>query len=336
MSNQALRQASVRAATGTVYDYNGDWSALFDLAGVPAYDWNGRLLTYINLKLGTAYTEINGAMAAFAIANGAPDWNSLGTFSAALFDPAATALFARMTVQPDNTRKALINSTILGFKSAGIWTPADAIHFQAAHDAQAARLNWKGDIYNLTAVNSPVFIIDRGYGGDGVSAYLDTGLAPGAAGLKFQQNSAHYSFYDRTIRGDDSADQIGVFDGACASVLQTRGGGLSTYSITDSAGGAGIATTANHGLYAADRSVPASFAAFKNGASVGTVTTVSVAPVGNGAKFFILCLSNNNTVVGPTQDQVGFTSFGASLGSAGQGQLYTIVQAYMTAIGANV
>ena len=153
MSNQALRQASVRAATGTAYDYNGDWSALFDLAGVPAYDWNGRLLAYINLKLGTPYTEINGAMAAFAIANGAPDWNSLGTFPAALFDPAATALFARMTVQPDNTRKALINSTIVGLKASGIWAKADALYVTAAHDAQSARLNWVQDLYNLTAIS---------------------------------------------------------------------------------------------------------------------------------------------------------------------------------------
>ncbi len=81
MGNQEAKQASVRAATGTSLDYNSDWSALFDQSGIGPFGWNGRLLSWINLNLGTAYADINAAMAAFAIANGAPDWNSLGSFS---------------------------------------------------------------------------------------------------------------------------------------------------------------------------------------------------------------------------------------------------------------
>ncbi|MGO4334963.1 hypothetical protein AB4037_08610 [Labrys sp. KB_33_2] len=336
MSNQALRQASVRAATGTAYDYNGDWSALFDLAGVPAYDWNGRLLAYINLKLGTPYTEINGAMAAFAIANGAPDWNSLGTFPAALFDPAATALFARMTVQPDNTRKALINSTIVGLKTSGIWAKADALYVTAAHDAQSARLNWVQDLYNLTAINAPTFTVDRGYAGDGSTSSLVTGITPETASLKFKQDSSHISFYNRSVRAADASIQMGVFTGSTATYLQTRGTGDQFNQALNDAGSApAIANAANPGLYAIDRASSAQFLAFKNGAQVGTSVIASTAPT-NAAQFGILFITSDGGSLGFTTDQVGCATIGASLGVTMQGQLYTAIQAYMTAIGANV
>lgn len=81
-TQQGLRQASVRAVTGTTLDYNGDWMALFDAAGIALGPFDGRLLAWINLKLTAAYTELNGAMQALAAANGAFNFSSLGTFSA--------------------------------------------------------------------------------------------------------------------------------------------------------------------------------------------------------------------------------------------------------------
>jgi hypothetical protein len=93
MTAQGDRQASVRAITGTAWDYNGDFSALFDQAGIPAGAWDGRFLAWINQFLGTSYTELNGAMQALATANGAYNFSSLGTFNAAV----ATALLNFLT-----------------------------------------------------------------------------------------------------------------------------------------------------------------------------------------------------------------------------------------------
>jgi len=82
MTNQSDRQASVRAVTGTTSSYEGDFHALFDAAGIPVGDFNSRLLAWINARLGSSYTEINGAMAAFAVDQGASSWDQLGTFDA--------------------------------------------------------------------------------------------------------------------------------------------------------------------------------------------------------------------------------------------------------------
>ena len=82
MSQQSLRQASIRAVTGTTYTYEGDWHALFDNDGIALGQFNERLLRWINARLGTSYTEINGAMAAMALAEGADSFQAIGTFSA--------------------------------------------------------------------------------------------------------------------------------------------------------------------------------------------------------------------------------------------------------------
>lgn len=79
---QSDRQASVRAVTATTLDYNADWSGLFDAAGIAAGDWNGRLLAWINLKLGTSHTNVLAAMQAFAVSKGFNNWSSMGTFDA--------------------------------------------------------------------------------------------------------------------------------------------------------------------------------------------------------------------------------------------------------------
>lgn len=82
MSNQGARQASVRAVTGTAFTYEGDWHALFDMAEIPVGTFNERMLAWINDYMGESFTELNGAMAAFAIDQGADSWNGLGTFDA--------------------------------------------------------------------------------------------------------------------------------------------------------------------------------------------------------------------------------------------------------------
>ncbi|MFZ5720310.1 MAG: hypothetical protein ACOY5Y_12720 [Pseudomonadota bacterium] len=92
------------------------------------------------------------------------------------FSPEAEALFARFTVEPDVARKGLLDDLIAALKDAGVWTLLEGFYVLAAHDAQAARQNWRADVYNLTPVNGPAFTTDRGYVGDGASAHLDTGF----------------------------------------------------------------------------------------------------------------------------------------------------------------
>jgi hypothetical protein len=90
-TNQSDKQADARASTGTALNYEGDFLAYFDQQGVPAGDFNGRLLTWINQVLGTSYTEINGAKAALATSAGFANWDSLNLLGSA--QPVGQAFF---------------------------------------------------------------------------------------------------------------------------------------------------------------------------------------------------------------------------------------------------
>ena len=81
MSNQEKRQQSVRSVTGTAYAYNDDWMALFTAAGITSGTHDERLRAWINGQLSTAYTTVSDAMRAYAISQGVPSWNELGTFT---------------------------------------------------------------------------------------------------------------------------------------------------------------------------------------------------------------------------------------------------------------
>lgn len=89
---QGDRQASIRATTGTTNDIDGDWMALFDLASIPQGDYNGRLLAWINQNLTASYTDLNGAMQALALANGACNFSSMGTFDTGSGPPPVSTL----------------------------------------------------------------------------------------------------------------------------------------------------------------------------------------------------------------------------------------------------
>ncbi len=78
---QSLRQASIRAVTGTTYDHQGDWHALWDSLGTAGTTFNERMLNYINTKLSASYTEINGAMAALAANLTVDSFQAIGTFT---------------------------------------------------------------------------------------------------------------------------------------------------------------------------------------------------------------------------------------------------------------
>ncbi|MAS05358.1 MAG: hypothetical protein CL534_11830 [Ahrensia sp.] len=86
----------------------------------------------------------------------------------------AAELYARMAVRPTRQRRSLIEVLIYALVEQDIWDRLDGFYVMAAHDIQAARLNWVGCMQDLTSVNGPVFEVDSGFEGDGVSSYLDS------------------------------------------------------------------------------------------------------------------------------------------------------------------
>jgi hypothetical protein len=98
-------------------------------------------------------------------------------------------------VPAPKAREDLLDGFFVAITAAEVVEDLDAIHLTAAHAEAAARVNLLSPATGLIPVNSPVFTPDRGYTGDGVSSYLNLGIAPGSPGLKLDNNSFSAGFW---------------------------------------------------------------------------------------------------------------------------------------------
>lgn len=141
------------------------------------------------------------------------------------------ALFARMTTQPDATRKEAYDTFYAEAETSGVLAYLDFLYIFAAHDEQAACLNLIADQYNATPVNSPTFVADGYYQGNGTSSYLDTGFNPTTAvSPKFAQNTALIGVWSGTNSVSTTAYDMG-------QVGSTQIGLNCGYNSTNMAGG---------------------------------------------------------------------------------------------------
>lgn len=138
-----------------------------------------------------------------------PDQVAAQSASYSFANSEAAALVAAMNVAPNPTRLALIDAFIGGLKAGSIWSKLDVLWVLAAHEEQAARLNWKSPgNFTLTAVNGPAFAVDQGFTPNGSSSWLDTGWDRATNGLQYTQNDAHISIYQRTAASAANAPNV--------------------------------------------------------------------------------------------------------------------------------
>lgn len=257
------------------------------------------------------------------------------------YEPEALSLFARMSSPPSTDRAALINTLIKSLKTAGVWAKLDALYLLAAADAQAARLNWCGTSYDISAVNGPSFTADRGYTGNGSSAYLETGFNPNtASGAKYTRDSAHIAFWDRTDRAASSTSiEMGLFNGSSFQThINARWTGNIGLSRINQAvtGQLGPSVASSAGCYILTRTGSATQTLYKNGASLASNTTASVALSLANDSFVLLAAKFVGSSPGSnTSDQLAYASIGGGLSNADQTALYSAINTYLVAIGAN-
>lgn len=256
----------------------------------------------------------------------------------------ATALFARMTSEPSDTRKGLIDTLVTSLKSgassgSNIFAKLDALYVMAAADSQAAGLNWIADAHNIALFNTPSFAADRGYtgiytGDPATGSYLDTGFNPTTAGGLYSLNSSHISFWSRTsvAPGLSGFGDMGVREGLLEAGAWS--GSNAGFTINSATSGFGHNNTINVtdglGSYLFNRSGNAAEEAYKNGSAI---------TLNQGAKT-ATALPNGNIVIGSSLSgiisgrQYAAAGFGASLSAAEALDLYNALATYMTAVGA--
>lgn len=237
-------------------------------------------------------------------------------------------------------RKVIVNDLILGLKADGNYSKLDRLWLLAAEDEVQAAISIVKDgagnssgspASECVAVNAPTFVADRGYTGNASTSYLNTQYVPSTDGVTLTLNSSSIGFYSRTdqtglyldmeSRGSAEASWLGI---------HARFFGDTSYAINDATYGS-VTTASSQGLFSARRTASNAKAVFKNGVSINTGATASIS-LPNTSVF--ICGSNRSGLYFPSSKQFACAFFGS--GAIDQAALYTRIQTYMTAIGANV
>jgi hypothetical protein len=331
MSNQGNVQAAVRARHGQAgnRDWNGDWHELFDQEAVPAGLFNERLLTWINTQIGESYGSIAGAKQAYAEFQGFYNWSSMTTIASAAIAAETSTLTAAMDVAPTIRRKGLINTYVAGLKTAGVWTKLDLLYVLAAHDEQAARLNWVAPA-TFEAVNvgaGPTFVADRGITGNGSSTAWSTGYTPATHASQLAQDSASLWVWCLTNVAENAAD----FGAAVThnSFVRTRSAGDAISYTVNGATTSTVGSATSIGMTGISRADGTNQQAWKNGAASGAAA--AGASTGLPAAAFRIGGRGNDLW---STKQIAMAAAGAALSAGEAEDFYDLTLAYLQGVGA--
>lgn len=249
---------------------------------------------------------------------------SMSTFAPAIFDPAATALFARFTTPPTTQRASQINTLIGAMKTAGVWSKLDGFYVMAAADAQAAQRNWIADSFNLTLVSTPTFTADRGYQGNGTSTRLTTGFNPTTApSPKLVLNSANVGVWSLT----DGQSNLSDAGNGNLRVTVRAADNTTAGRLNNTVSPTAVSSLDGRGLFSLSRADATTGRFYKNGAQVNTQTWASSALSNDAFAFCGSALSFSTR-----QQAAGY--FGQDLTTAEQLALYNALNTYLVAVGA--
>lgn len=243
-------------------------------------------------------------------------------------DASTRSLLDAMAVKPPAPRARQIDRLIRGLKSIGVWDMFDVLYLLAAHDEQAARLNWKNPgVFTLTAVNSPAFTADRGFQGDGATSSLSSTLNLSTFGGQFALNSALVGGYVHLASSVVSARDVAAT--STASIGASGSG--TTYGPARMNDAGTVLSTGAPGIghYAGRRNTSVGREAWKNGVLVaGPDATASVTV--QSSTFNVL----STGAAGFSNARMSAAYAGGAPTDAQMLSMHTTLMVYLQAVGA--
>lgn len=257
----------------------------------------------------------------------------LGSVAPPALDAATVAWIAAVVTNGgsvSSSRQSLVNTLIVGLKNDGLFSKLDRLWLFAGENTASALTDIIADQL-ATAVNSPSFVADDGYTGNGSTSYVDSNFSPSTAGGNFAQNSGCLFGWSNTS-GTTTQPFIGGsggFSDGLSRIYTRFSDGFARYAVNSisSSGGVSNATDGATGLYVSNRTGATAQEMFKNGSSIGSDSTSSAAILSG---TFLLDKEGSSSL--GTQ-QGSMMGCGAGLTSTDQNNLYTRLRTYATAVG---
>lgn len=266
--------------------------------------------------------------------------NRLGLSGRRLYDPDALAYADAVSSYGEVVGSdwiGLVSNFIRAEKGEGPWWASDD-YLCFWGPSPIASLTSLKQRRLATAFNSPAFLQYRGYTFNATTNYIDTGFVPGTHAVTMGVSSVHLESYERTnvfgntspIGATSAGAQINVFPRSSGNVaVLSVMGGIANYSgATDSRGltqsGRNGAALTSH--YAARNGVDYAKTADYSSLGASLPTT----------SFFVGGCNVNGSYSQGRATSVGYVAWGAALNATQRLARYNNVQAWATAVGAQV
>lgn len=102
-----------------------------------------------------------------------------------------SSLISRFNTLPSFERQVLINESIKSMKDGGLFLKLDSLCL-VGEEQQGSLQNWIQNSFNGTLVNSPDFVANRYFQGNGIDSAINTNLKPNTDICKYNLNSATF------------------------------------------------------------------------------------------------------------------------------------------------
>lgn len=251
-------------------------------------------------------------------------------------DPDISNFLTAIDETPESTIGEAITDLVVGLKSNGIWSKMKAIYPFVGGTADKHKYNLK-DARDLDAAFRLVFNggwthTSTGAAPNGTNAYADTKLKPS---LQLSQDDVHLSYYSRSDVRDKSCIDIGV-DTDPAFYINYNYNGFNFKGLNRSQSLIGSLFNPTTGLFIGSRLSSSTEKYYHLGSLVDTLSESSSGlPTENiyiGAiwsRFFSGAGEFSNR-------ETAWASIGSGLSDTDASNLYTLVQAFQTALSRNV
>ena len=265
----------------------------------------------------------------------------LGASSIRVYDP-DVLLWRSAVVANGGTvstaRLSIVNDFVTAEKLSGNWYLTDDYWGLWGENATQALVSLKQRRL-ATTVNSPTFTADRQYAFDGATNYISTGFIPSTHGIAYTGANQRLAVYERT-NVSASAYAAGARVGTAAAMgLIPRASGSMTGTVNNTAGSAAfvLGVADSRGYKAVSRAGGTTALGYDRGVRLTDATGLTIGgSTGPTVSIAIGCYNSSGTPISFRSASIGFVAIGAPLSDAQELAQYNAVQAWATAIGANV
>lgn len=235
-----------------------------------------------------------------------------------------------------DARMVVINTFVAAEKASGAWgLTDDYLGFWAENEIQALTSLKQRRL--ATAVAAPTFTADRDYVLDGISQYINTGFIPSTHGVNCTGTNQRIGVYERN-NVTSAGISAGTLDAAVRCLtLNNRNGTVATGRLNTAGVNFTLGVADSSALKAASRaSGGLTVSLFDRGVKLTDGTAASTATAAPTRAIYVGALNNAGTAASFRASSVGFAVVGGPLSDAQELAQYNAVQAWATAVGANV